>query len=490
MAKYDWLSKRTRRSVDELKLWSANPRLNPDEEHIYLSDYTQDLLSDEGERDSFISLLKSISTIGFIQADPIVVWKNPNNDKYYVAEGNRRVLALKLLRHPQKSPTEIRALVRKCSQKIDKSTIQKIQVCVAPSLEDAEWYINQRHNAASLQKSWSRVQQQRWIANLYEKYHDDIDKMMAITSLSKAEIENQVRILKIKDFIKLDSVRALLTDEEYEKANSHRFSITVLERFFGYADVKSRWGIIYEGPNVIINANLESFYNAFAELIKLIISEDINTRMKAEDAPHILDSLPQVLLTPSENNNSTTAESNDVKNNAKKENEEQTVGQAENTSTPKPMKNNPNRSRLILEIYTLHTTDTKLQSLFEELKQIPLKYSNAVSASIRIFLDIAVRDYIIAEGLETDISRCYKSNLREIQLYKRLSFLKDNKLKGEAKSIVEKLLNSGNEFSIDVLNGYVHSSSTLYTYKQFLNRFWDFLFPLFEVLLDVKEIQE
>lgn len=206
MAKYDWLSKRTRRSVDELKLWSSNPRLNPDEEHIYLSDYTQDLLSDEGERESFISLLKSISTIGFIQADPIVVWKNPNNDKYYVAEGNRRVLALKLLRQPQKSPTEIRTLVRKCSQKIDKSTIQKIQVSVAPSLEDAEWYINQRHNAASLQKSWSRVQQQRWIANLYDKYHDDIDKMVTITSMSKAEIENQVRILKIKDLIKLDCV--------------------------------------------------------------------------------------------------------------------------------------------------------------------------------------------------------------------------------------------------------------------------------------------
>lgn len=490
MIKYDWLSKRTWRSVDELKLWSTNPRLNPDEEHTYLSDYTQDLLSDEGERESFILLLKSISTIGFIQADPIVVWKNLNNDKYYVAEGNRRVLALKLLRHPQKAPIEIRTLVRKCSQKIDKSTIQKIQVSVAPSLEDAEWYINQRHNAASLQKSWSRVQQQRWIANLYDKYHDDIDKMVTITSMSKAEIENQVRILKIKDFIKLDTVRALLTDEEYEKANSHRFSITVLERFFGYADVKSRWGIVYEGPNVIINADLESFYNAFAELIKRIVSEDINTRMKAEDAPHILDSLPQVILTPRESNSFTATESNNTKSNTNKGTGEQTVAQTENASTPKPMKNDSNRSRLVLSIYTLHTTDTKLQSLFKELKEIPLKYTNAVSASIRIFLDIAVRDYIIAEGLETDISKLYKSNFREVQLYKRLSFLKDNKLKGEAKSVIEKLLNSGNEFSIDVLNGYVHSSSTLYNYKQFLNRFWDFLFPLFEVLLDIKETKE
>ena len=256
MKQYEWLEKRTPRSVDELRLWSANPRLNPEEEHIYLTDYAQDLLSDEGERESFLNLLKSISTMGFIPADPIIVWKNPSNEKFYVAEGNRRVLALKLLRDPKRSPMEIRSYVRKYSQKIDKTSIQKILVCVAPSLEEAEWYINQRHNAASLQKSWSRIQQQRWIASLYEKYKDDIDKMIAITSMSKADIEQQIRILKIKDYIKLEEVRSLLTNEEYEKANSHRFSITILERFISYADVKTRWGITYDGPNVILNANL------------------------------------------------------------------------------------------------------------------------------------------------------------------------------------------------------------------------------------------
>ena len=59
MKQYEWLEKRTPRSVDELRLWSANPRLNPEEDHIYLTDYAQDLLSDEGERESFLNLLKS-----------------------------------------------------------------------------------------------------------------------------------------------------------------------------------------------------------------------------------------------------------------------------------------------------------------------------------------------------------------------------------------------------------------------------------------------
>ena len=63
---YEWLSKRTYRAVDELRLWPDNPRLNPDESHVYLSDYAEDLISDEGERDGLCELVKSIAEMGFI----------------------------------------------------------------------------------------------------------------------------------------------------------------------------------------------------------------------------------------------------------------------------------------------------------------------------------------------------------------------------------------------------------------------------------------
>ena len=39
MIDYNWLSKRTYRSVDTLRLWSENPRLNPEDSHIYVSDF-------------------------------------------------------------------------------------------------------------------------------------------------------------------------------------------------------------------------------------------------------------------------------------------------------------------------------------------------------------------------------------------------------------------------------------------------------------------
>lgn len=480
---YEWLSKRTYRAVDELRLWPDNPRLNPDQSHVYLSDYAEDLISDDGERDGFCELVKSIAEMGFIPSDPIVVWQNEKNKKFYVAEGNRRVLALKLLRHPEKAPKSIKTIVRKCSTHIDKNILRKVSVCIAPSLEAAEWYINQRNSTSSLRRSWSRVQQQRWIATLYEKYKNDIDKMQEVTSMSKSDIESYIRILKIKDYIKKEEIRNLLTENEFEKANSHRFPITILERFFGYADVKKRWGIEFEGTDIRINAEIDTFNKAFVELIKQIVAEKINTRMKAEDAPTILDQLPQVILSSTANNELSEQKVETTSNDTEKKEQKQT-----NTSETVIMKNNPYRNRLVLPIYELNTTDTKLRELFEELKNIPTaRYSHSISAAIRVFLDISVRNYIIAEGMEQDICKHYKDTFSNITLQKRLSYLKDNKLAGNAKSIVDKLLNPANQFSLDVLNSFIHSSSTSLSYKEFLNRFWDFLFPLFEVLLDIKD---
>lgn len=112
---YDWLVKKTPRSVDQLKLWPKNPRLNPEETHLTLKEYAEDLTFDNAEKNDFFELVNSIVADGFVPADPVVVWQNEENKKYYVAEGNRRVVALKLLREPKKSPKSIRSFIRKAS---------------------------------------------------------------------------------------------------------------------------------------------------------------------------------------------------------------------------------------------------------------------------------------------------------------------------------------------------------------------------------------
>lgn len=504
--KFDWLVTKTPRSVDQLRLWPENPRLNPEETHLTLKDFAEDLTNEPADKKDFYELITSISEDGFIPADPVVVWKNEENNKYYVAEGNRRLVALKLLREPHKAPKSIRNFVRKASDKMNLTDIEKIPVNVAPTFEDAEWYINQRNSSSSLQRRWSRVQQQRWIVTLYEKHNGDIEKILSITKLSKSELEGFFRILKIKDFVKLDEVKGKLTESEFQLANSYRFPITILERFFNFSIVKEKWGVEYNGIDVNITSVKSSFYNAFAELIKRILGEDdkINTRLTLENLNEVLDSLPKVLLMEENKGDikkETTKNENSEENQDKEnvDSDDKSNGVTPNNETDKPLapttqsntiqhlKGNPNRHRIILPIYSLNTSDYRLSGLFKELKRISLTYNNVVSASLRVFLDLSVLNYIETEGIGNEIKSHYKDDLKNIALKKRIEYIKQNHLNGKAQTVASRLIDPSQQYSLDVLNGYIHGKDSHYLNKQMLNGFWDFLFPLFEVLLDIKE---
>ncbi len=487
--KYKWLLTKTRRSVDQLRLWSENPRLNPEETHLTLADYAEDLTYEKADRESFFDLVNSIVADGFVPYDPIIVWQNEDNKKFYVAEGNRRLTALKLLRAPHKAPKRIRSFIRNASGKINLSTIEKIPVNVAPTFEDAEWYINQRNSASSLQRRWTRLQQQRWIMRLYEKYNADIDKLESITKLSKTELEGFIRILKIKDFIKIEDVKNQFTEEEFDVANSYRFPITILERFFSFTEVKEKWGLEYNGVDVIIKSNKQSFYKAFGALVKRIISDEDNkltTRFSKDEVDELLSSLPEVTFEGEKPEEESNVDQNDksVEDKPEKNNNIKPL-----SKTNEYLKGNVDRNKIILDIYSIDTSSGRLNGLFIELQRISLtRYPSVVSASLRIFLDLAVHNYIETEGLEKDIIReCKCSFLRDITLKRRLEYIKSHHLKGKEKNIASRLLDETTQYSLDVLNGYIHSSDTHYLNKQFLNGFWDFLLPLFQKLVDIKE---
>jgi ParB-like chromosome segregation protein Spo0J len=490
---YEWLSKKNLRSVDNLRLWGQNPRLDPDNSYNTVRDFAEEMTATNADRLSFIELAQSIVSIGFIPADPVVVWQNSENQKYYVAEGNRRVLALKLLRSPIKSPRSIRGIFLKLSKKINPNSIEKILVSIAPSLEDAEWYISQRNSTTSLQYKWASEQQRRWVADLYEKYNGDLDKIKLITNTSEAELQAVLRILKLKEFVK--DLKKDLTPEEFKNANSHRFPLTTLERFFSFKDVRDEWGIEFDGFKVNINADHESFLKSYAILIKRMLLPrgdtdriDSRTLRTAENAILIQQTLPQVEKIKTSPVQSTESLEADEKTNSEDENPPvvSTPDEREEDKRQK-IKNNPNRLRLIPYFYIVETDSYRIQTLFDELKQVPIKYRNSIAASVRVLLDLAVLKYIETENIEGDIRRFYNMALRDITLKRRLEYLRQNISDGKPNNVIKKLLNEENEFSLDVLNGYVHNEDTHFMDYRFLNSFWDFLFPLLEKLIVIKE---
>lgn len=108
---------------------------------------------------------------------------------------------------------------------------------------------------------------------------------------------------------------------------------------------------------------------------------------------------------------------------------------------------------------------------------------------MRVFLDLAVLKYIDSEGLKPAICKEYTTELRKIILNTRLEYIKQHcNISTQSKNIIGKLLNPTEVYSLEVLNGFVHSENTTqYLNKQYLNGFWDFLFPLYKEILDIKE---
>jgi len=69
---------------------------------------------------------------------------------------------------------------------------------------------------------------------------------------------------------------------------------------------------------------------------------------------------------------------------------------------------------------------------------------------------------------------------------------RESKLKKNPKmvKILKGLINEKEYFSLDILNGYVHSKETEYLNKQYINGFWDHIFPLLQSMLDITEVTE
>lgn len=489
---YSWLEKRYYRSVNNLHLWDENPRLDLSNNFSSFRDIVEGLIYTDNDRKDFLDLAKSIAMKSFIPADPIVIWQNQKSEKFYVAEGNRRVAVLKLLLNPHKAPISIKTTFSRLSKLIDHSRIEKIPVAIAPSFQDSLWYINQRHTPSANQKKWSRENQMAWIAQLYRDFNGDISLIQEFADVTEGELNKLIGVLKLKEYI--SELTGYLTDEELKIATSPKFPISTFERFVNRNFVQDYMGFAFKENDIEINAEKESFLNSFSILIRrLILPKDdpnsLNSRKlnSEDDIRKELLKLPEIIkhddtlkIDPKEKEGTPDEETHS--------DFEEPIRNPLIEKTPtRPMKNDTNRNRLVLQIYTLNTDDYRLIAIFEELKLIPIKYNNAIAASIRIFLDIAIRNYIVSNDLEKDICKENGSALRYIVLSSRIKFIKD-KLNKDSKQILNKLLDSDYQYSLDVLNGYIHSSKTYTINPQYLNSFWDFLFPVFEEILDIKEI--
>lgn len=511
----NWWEKRSLRSVDYLKLWNENPRFDSTDGQVRIkvADFADEILAEATEKKHFMDLVKSIVSNGFRTFEPVVVWQDKSDERYIVAEGNRRVLALKLLRSPHKAPKEIRKFMLQQASYIDRDSIEKIPVAIAPSQEDTVWYVLERHSSQSSQFRWQRLQQQRFIQSLYDQYGEDVDAVVEKTNFSRSEVLLALRFVQFRDLATRQEILALMTPEEKELIYSRRISMTILERWFGDERIRQLWGVTFDETQVKLKSDESSFLDAYGRFLKLIFNIVpnelpflVNTRTIPQRNDEILAVLPKVTFSqeqtakPFSSNGDSSSEADFEKSKDKGDNLKDTsINPSEsdkdegkdgkNESDDTQPRNTNNRLRIIPSYFNINVKSQKLKALFRDLKDIPVqRYTTASAVTLRVFLDLSVDDYIRKNGLESEMAKAYNKDYNHTVLLQRLTFLKDVRIDdSQAKKVITKLLQPQNEHSLDTLNSYVHGHETHKIEHRFINGFWDMLTPLLKVLIDLKE---
>lgn len=491
-----WWENRVLRSVDNLKLWHDNPRLDPASKLITVRDFVEELILEPADENKFLSLVKSIATRGFISIDPVVIWKNEAG-QFVVAEGNRRILALKLLRSPERAPLSIRKSITEYSRLIDRDEIEKVKVCLSPSYEETRWYVLQRHSPASNQARWQRLQIQRFIINVYDSVNQNIEETIKITGFQRSEIIQALRYVKLRDIAAKPEVLGLLTAHEQKEVTSHSISMTIIERWFGSSRVKEAWHLVFTDSGITINANLASFYAAYAKFLKFMISPKdnglkfaVNTRTIDNNFEEILNALPKVLHrdTTTEEVPLSVGDITLAPPTEQQTNEDNNVA-PEKDEKSKVLKGNPKRGQFTDTYHKIKTNSYKVIALFDEFKKLPLKrYPNVAGASLRIFLELAVDQYVTTKELQNELAKKKQCSYNDIRLKDKLSILRGEFIvETAANKVIDQLLHMENDFSLNTLNEYIHSDKCHKVEAQFLNRFWDMMTPLFNELISLDE---
>ena len=133
-------------NVEKLFLDPGNIRL--DLENMAQDEIINDLFINE----KAIEIVKSIKEVGFFPDEPPVVVEE--DKKFYVLEGNRRVVALKSMLNPEIVPSKYVKNVKKIIGKAE--PIKEIEVRLASSRKEASLYLATKHTKTT-KRPWTTL---------------------------------------------------------------------------------------------------------------------------------------------------------------------------------------------------------------------------------------------------------------------------------------------------------------------------------------------
>jgi hypothetical protein len=229
----------TKVSVDWLKLDRENPRLvgisaRTTEESIVAQLYRGEELGE---------LLQSIAANGYLDIEPLIVWLAPEDQKFTVLEGNRRLAAIKLFREPTlldaiTKSERLKIGVPKISPAVE-ATLAQVSVYRVPDRDAARSFIGFKHiNGAAKWESYAKA---KFAAEWYKSGNVSLEEISEKIGDRHDTIKRMVAAIYVLEQAERQSAFSLL-DRKITKFNfSHLYTALSRTTYMAFLGLETAW---------------------------------------------------------------------------------------------------------------------------------------------------------------------------------------------------------------------------------------------------------
>jgi len=471
-------------NVSSILLDEKNPRIPPTIEPLNQRLLIDDLVT----HDKVYELAQNIAQNGYYPVESLIVIKE--DSKTVVIEGNRRLAALKLLITPEAAPEDQVAKFKALSNRIDKTTIKKVKVVIAPDRQAAAPIIMSRHTNVQIER-WDTIMQASYYTNLLQN-GITIDDLSHQYNIPKMDIIQSLRLYKMYQV----ACHLDLPDEVGQIVRNPRvFKATTLQRFYERPISQQFLGIQLSKDSADILGTIDEaeFKKGYKKVVVDVAKGNRDSRSlgTTEQVKKYLDTFStqeKPDLTKKGRFTSDTLIAGKGKGRGE-------LGTKQPVSTKRP-KRKP--TGLIPKSVSCEVNNQRVNDTFNELRTLPVaKYPNATAVLFRSLLEMALSHYLEVSGElyiiineenerlakeRKPIKRDWHPSLK--RMLRHITSPKCNLIQNpNMKRALDKFTNQKEEFlSHDDLNFFVHNQYYSPN-EEVLRSFWGQLEGLFQIIL-------
>lgn len=225
----------TKVRFDQLTFDKTNPRLMTGDDWAVSDDIA--LVSAYREIAALDELVLSISTNGYLNLEPLIIW-GPDQGPFSVLEGNRRLAAMKVISDPE--------LARACKISVPSPVLEatlksfeKVLVIRVADPKDAEAFIGFKHINGP--QRWDAYAKARFVAAWYR---DGKDKGLTIDQIARqtGDTNDTVRSY-IGSILVLDQAEKAGAFEIKDRFNKGRFAFSHLYTALDRPEYRNHFGL-------------------------------------------------------------------------------------------------------------------------------------------------------------------------------------------------------------------------------------------------------